>query len=234
MRQRRVDVHRFAGCSLLMLCRHAGHRAHVVQTVRQFDQDDPGLVSHRQDHLAERFGLLIRLRFRAGSGQLCTPVDDCLHDRPEPPPDLGELDIAILDNVMAQRTNDGVLVHPITSQNRGHGHGVRDVRLAARPPLPTVVELSELVGRNHPVGIGLRADLGVRGEKVCDLLTTFGLLTTPRENSHPSGHRQLPSCRIGGLALRTLAGPRRVVPVVLCRTCGETIGRGGAGRLHRT
>ena len=57
--QRRVDLHRLAGDAVLLLGRQAVQRAHVVEPVGELDQDDPDVLGHRQQHLADVLGLLL-------------------------------------------------------------------------------------------------------------------------------------------------------------------------------
>ena len=57
--ERRVDLHRLAGDALLLLRRQAVQRAHVVEPVGELDEDDPDVLGHRQQHLADVLGLLL-------------------------------------------------------------------------------------------------------------------------------------------------------------------------------
>ena len=50
-------------------------RAHVVQPVGELDQDHPQVGDHRQEHLAERLGLLLFLRDVGVAGDLGDAVD---------------------------------------------------------------------------------------------------------------------------------------------------------------
>ena len=55
--QRCEEVDRFARDLDLFVHRHRPQRAHVVQAVGDFDEDDPHVVREGQQHLAEIFGL---------------------------------------------------------------------------------------------------------------------------------------------------------------------------------
>jgi hypothetical protein len=57
VRQRRQDLERLLGLLLLLLAGQEGQRAHVVQPVGQLDHEDPRVLGHRDDHLADRLGL---------------------------------------------------------------------------------------------------------------------------------------------------------------------------------
>ena len=59
MRQRRVNVERLLCDSLLALRRLRFQGAHVVRSVRQFDEHNADILAHRQNHLTDGFGLLL-------------------------------------------------------------------------------------------------------------------------------------------------------------------------------
>ena len=63
MRQRRVDLERLARLLQLLLLAQVLDRPHVVQAVGELDEDDVGVLRHRDDHLAVvlRLGLLAAL-----------------------------------------------------------------------------------------------------------------------------------------------------------------------------
>jgi hypothetical protein len=57
VRDRRVDVQRFARHAAALFMRHRTQRAHVVQPVGELDQNDADVARHREQHLAEIFRL---------------------------------------------------------------------------------------------------------------------------------------------------------------------------------
>ena len=59
VRQRGVHVQRLAGDGHLPLGLLVFERAHIVQPVGQLDQHDADVLAHGQEHLAQRFGLLL-------------------------------------------------------------------------------------------------------------------------------------------------------------------------------
>jgi hypothetical protein len=74
--KRRVDVERLLRDPLLLVDRHAGERAHVVQSVGQLDEQHPEVLGHRHQHLAHRRGLLRLTRVELDPFELGHPVDD--------------------------------------------------------------------------------------------------------------------------------------------------------------
>ena len=59
VRDGRIDFERLLSDLVLPLGIEMLQRAHVVQAVGQFDQDDPNVIHHGQHHLAVVFGLLL-------------------------------------------------------------------------------------------------------------------------------------------------------------------------------
>lgn len=57
VRQRRVDLERLAGLLRRLLGRDEAPRARVVQAVSQLDEQHADVFRHRDDHLADGFGL---------------------------------------------------------------------------------------------------------------------------------------------------------------------------------
>ena len=52
LRDGRVDVHRLAGFLLLFRRRHELQRTHIVEPVRQFDNDHADILCHGKEHLS--------------------------------------------------------------------------------------------------------------------------------------------------------------------------------------
>jgi hypothetical protein len=59
--QGRVDVERLPGDLAPLRLRKRVQRPHVVQPVRELDEDDPDVVRHRQQHLPDVLGLVLLL-----------------------------------------------------------------------------------------------------------------------------------------------------------------------------
>ena len=57
--QRRIDLHGFQRFIPLLLGRHRFQSAHIVQTVRQLDDDNPDILCHGKQHFADIFRLLL-------------------------------------------------------------------------------------------------------------------------------------------------------------------------------
>ncbi len=135
--------------------RHRLHRAHVVHAVGELDQDDAHVARHRQQHLAEGFGL----RFLAGRElelvELGQAVDEVGRGCPEALDQLGLGDAAVLHRVVHQRGHEGLRVELPLGAQAGHRDRVRDVGLAAGAELAQVRLVGEAVGLAHAAHVGL-------------------------------------------------------------------------------
>jgi hypothetical protein len=57
--ERRVDLRGLPRDALLLVAGQVLEGAHVVQPVRELDEDHPDVVHHREDHLSEVLGLFL-------------------------------------------------------------------------------------------------------------------------------------------------------------------------------
>ncbi len=176
--QRGVDLHRLAGDADLLVGRQPVQRPHVVEPVGELDQDDPDVLGHRQQHLADVLGLLLLVAVRAELGQLRDPVDELGDLGPELLLDVGQAVLRVLRDVVEERRLDGGRVDPELGQDLGRRDRVRDVRLAGRPLLAVVrghrevegaadrLEVARRVlggdGRVEVLAEGLEVDFGLR------------------------------------------------------------------------
>ena len=71
--KRGIDIQGFLRDPFLFIGRERLERAHVMQPVGEFDQDDPDVLCHGDDHLAEVVGLalLAALQFHAATAWSC-------------------------------------------------------------------------------------------------------------------------------------------------------------------
>ena len=137
VRQRCVDLERLARFRRLLLGRHGPQRSHVVQTVGEFDHQDPDIAGHGDDHLADR------LRGAGGAVldlvQLGDTVDQRGHLIAEVRGERLQRVVGVLDGVVEQRCGNGWRRHAQFGKDLGDGHGMSDVRLTATAPLVSVV-----------------------------------------------------------------------------------------------
>ena len=105
---RRIDVQRFPGDALAFGRCHRLHRAHIVQTVGQLDQDDADIARHCQQHLAEILGLRFHFGGELQLVQFGQTVDQFCRWRLEARDQLGLGNAAVFHRVVHQRGHDGL------------------------------------------------------------------------------------------------------------------------------
>ena len=142
-----VDLHGLKGFLLLLLRRLILHGAHVVETVGYLDEDDPDILGHGYQHLAEVLHLLLLLGGVMDAGQLADALHQIGHRGGEQLADLLVGGGGILNGVVKQGRHDGLRVQmQLLRHDLGHGQRVGDERRAVLPVLPGVVGGSVLVG----------------------------------------------------------------------------------------
>ena len=154
MGQRRVNLKRLLGLLRGRLGGHETPRAGVVQAVAQFDEQDANIAAHRDEHLAQRFGLrggtvvhLVQL------GDTVNEVGDCLTVLGS---ELLKRVIRVLDGVVQQRGDKRRGRHAHLSQDRRDGHRMGDIRFTGLAHLPAVMFLSSAIGTLDDADIRLR------------------------------------------------------------------------------
>ena len=157
MGDRHVDVERLVGDAGALFGAHDAERAHVVHAVGELDDDDAKVAGHREEHLAEAFGLCRGSGGEAELVELAHAVDE-----------FGDLDAEffrhlllararVLKDVVHEARLNGRGVHAPGSENGGDGDRVGDVGFAG------LSELSEMGGVGVAVGLADLFDVR-RGE----------------------------------------------------------------------
>ncbi|MNN73661.1 hypothetical protein D3C81_1897950 [compost metagenome] len=73
---RAENLQRFVGDSTLTLLRLVFERSHIVQSVRQFNDDHPNVLCHGDEHFAVVLVLLLLFGLEFNPLQLRQPVDE--------------------------------------------------------------------------------------------------------------------------------------------------------------
>jgi len=149
--QRREHVHRLAGDARLALRLQVTEGAHVVQPVRQLDDDDAQVVHHGEDHLAQVLGLfLIQVR----TVHLALALDalelaDPLYERGDGlAKDLAQVIVGVgrvFDDIVENGRDDRLFIQPQIEQADSHFDRVHDIWLARGAQLVAV----RLDGKRH-------------------------------------------------------------------------------------
>jgi len=152
-----VEQRCLAGHPRLALRRQVTERAHVVQPVRQFDDHHPDVVDHGEDHFTQVLGLfLVEVRvIYSALGLDALELADALHQGGDRiPKGLGQIVPRcgrVLYDVMQQRGNHRVLIHPQIQQDDGHFEWVYEIRLAGGAQLFAVCFSGVGDGMSNPL-----------------------------------------------------------------------------------
>ncbi len=153
MRQGGVDVAGLLGGTALLPLRHHRQGPHVVQPVRELDDEHPPVARHGDEHLAHRRGLLGLLGVETEPVELGDPVDDRRHGGAELLLDLGEGDPGVLDGVVQQRRGGADGVEAEIGDDRRDRDRVGDVRLTRKPVLALMGLGGISVGAPHELEV---------------------------------------------------------------------------------
>ena len=156
LRQRRVDLHRLPRDPELLVRGQGGERAHVVEPVRELDQDDPDVLRHRQEHLPDVLGLLLFVCVRAEPGQLGHAVHKMGHLGAEAVFQVRQAVFRVLRDVVQQGGLDRSRIDAQLGEDLRRRDRVGDVRLAGRPLLALMGFDREVEGAINVLEVGRR------------------------------------------------------------------------------
>ena len=214
---RRVDVARFLGDLDPPFLRQMAERPHVVQSVRQLDQNHADIVDHREQHLAEVLRLPLFARRERDGADFRHPFDDVGDLGAEQLSDSLDRGQRVLDDVVQQAggDRDGVELH--VGQEVGDGERMDEVRLAGVADLSPVLEGGEDVRPPQQLDVGIRAVSADLFEEVLEANHEYRCLNLL------SGQFR-PRAAITSVSLGSACGR-----LTLCRNdhLGQTLGGGG-------
>ena len=144
--QRRINLHGFKRLIAPLLFGHHLDRAHIVQAVRQLDDDDAYILCHRQKHFPHIFRLLLLARCKADLSEFCHTVDQQRHIGTKLLFNRLACDIRIFHNVMQQRGLDTFAVHTQVDKDNRNRNRMRNIRLAGNAALPIMSVIGKLIG----------------------------------------------------------------------------------------
>ena len=117
-----------------------------MQAVGQLDQDDPDIVDHGQQHLADAFGLALLARGQVQLAQFGDAIHAAGHLIPKLLADLFERCRGVFDDVVEQAGLQADHVHVHVGQQAGNQQRMRHVGLARNPLLALVALRGEAIG----------------------------------------------------------------------------------------
>ena len=146
VRDRRIDVQRFARDPPAFLCRHGIERLHVVQPVRELDQDHADVLDHREHHLAEALSLRFRPAAELNLVELADAIDEQRDLVAEFFADLRQRCVSVLDDIVQDGSRYGLRVEMHVGEFTRDRDRMRDVGFARLACLAFVRGRSEVVG----------------------------------------------------------------------------------------
>ena len=156
VRERRVDLEGLGRDAPLLGRRERAQRAHVVEPVRELDQQDADVARHRDDHLADVLGLRELARLELELVELGQAVDDLGDVVAELAADRLERHGGVLDGVVQEPGLERRRVQPEIREDQRDRERVLDERFARQPVLPGVCLRRGLVRRLEPLEVALR------------------------------------------------------------------------------
>ena len=123
-----INLHGFQRFGALLLHSHKLNRPHIVQTIRQLNQDDTDILCHGNQHFAEILHLFLLL----GIVQL-SQTGDTIHQVSNRFAELFRnlviLEVGILHTVMQQSGTDGIRIQTHFNNNSRYRNRVDDIRV---------------------------------------------------------------------------------------------------------
>ena len=139
MGNRGVNFQRFKGFITLFLLGHSVNRAHIMQSVRQLNNNNPYILTHRYEHFSKAFRLLLLLGGEIKSSYLCNPVHKQCHIVAEVPFYVLNRGVGILYNIVQKCCGYRFAVHSEGNDNKRHIKGMDIVILIGAPFLPLML-----------------------------------------------------------------------------------------------
>ena len=134
--QRCIELQGLLGDVELSLRRLKFQGSHVVDPVRQTDEEDPDIGRHGQDHLPEIFRLSFFLIAEGDLADLGQAVDEKGHILAEGLLDLFQRGQGILDRIVEKTGHDRRRIELHIGQDSAHFHGMGQIGLAGEADLP--------------------------------------------------------------------------------------------------
>ena len=140
---RRVNIGGFLRDAPALFRRHGLQRAHVMQAVGQFDQNNAHVARHSQQHFAEIFRLRVDFGLEFDFVELGNAVDQFRHRFAEL---LGNLFLGrrrILYHIVQQRGHQSLRVQMPLRQDAGHRYRMGNISFAAFAKLSAMRQTAE-------------------------------------------------------------------------------------------
>ena len=138
VRERCVYFKRFARYRKLLLSAVRRDRAHIVEAVRELDENDADVLRHDDEHLAKVLRLIFLHRLELELSEFRNSVDKGHNVFAEALFQLFAREARVFEHVVEQRRDYRLAVHLHAREYRGYADGVDYVRLAGVAALAAV------------------------------------------------------------------------------------------------
>jgi hypothetical protein len=156
VRNRSEDIHRLLSYALALFGSQVVKGPHVMQTVREFNENDTDVLDHRQQHLSDVFGLLLFVGNRANLRNFGQAIDKQCYFVAEIFANCIEVNERVFNNVVKQTGRDRHFVKPHVCQYIGNLKRMYEIRFPGSPCLTLVFPGREEIGSPEQVEIRLR------------------------------------------------------------------------------
>ena len=142
---RRVDIQRFAGyTATLFRCQHI-QRPHIMETVGNFNQNNPQVFGHRHCHFLKIFSLGFGSTAKSDFVELAHAIDKISNGIAKLALDGGLGNSGIFDNIVQHGSHQALMVHMHFTENPRHGERVSYIGIAATTNLPVMGLFSKII-----------------------------------------------------------------------------------------
>jgi hypothetical protein len=124
-----------------------------METVGELDDEDPQVVGHGEEHLAEVAGLLFALAMEMELFEFGDALYEVGYGRAKLTADRGDGDAGVLDGIVEERSRQGVGVSLDFSKKESHLERVVDVGFAGEALLTVVGLVRETIGREETLAV---------------------------------------------------------------------------------
>ena len=146
VRDRGVYIESLACDACFLRGRHRIESLHIVQSIRELDENDANVLDHREHHLAEALGLGLGTAAELNLVELADAIDEYCDFAAELVFDVGDRRFGVFDDVVQDRSANCLRIEVHPGELLRNGDRVRNVGLAGLAGLTVMCCSAKLVG----------------------------------------------------------------------------------------
>ena len=123
-----------------------------MQAIRQFDQNNPDILRHRQQHFAKVFGFGVLFGIKLDLINFADAIDQSGNIFTETELQVFFCSRGIFNNIVEQRRNNASAVKTHLRENRGHGNRVKNISFTTATALALMDLSAKKVSRVNSAG----------------------------------------------------------------------------------